>query len=254
MSDTEKRNNSGTEKEDHRNNETVVATDITAGYGDMRILTDVSMKANAGDIVSLIGPNGAGKSTLLKTIAGTLIPTSGEVLFNGSDVTSLPADERLKRGIAFVPQGRSVFSNMSVRENLLMGGYVMDDEQTRKRIDDVFEIFPALEESAEQSATSLSGGQQQMLELGRGLITEPDVLLVDEPSLGLAPAIVEDIFDVLRSLAAEDITVIMVEQNVYEALEISDRAFVLANGEMRFGGTPEEVLNDERLRELYLGK
>jgi branched-chain amino acid transport system ATP-binding protein len=233
---------------------TIVASDITAGYGDSEILTDVSMVANSGKIVTLMGPNGAGKSTLLSTIAGTLIPSSGEVRLQGSNITDLSASKRLKRGISIVPQGRSVFTDMSVRENLLMGGYTLESDETDERVEEIFELFPDLHDHANSPAKELSGGQQQMLELGRGLIVEPAVLLVDEPSLGLAPSIVEDIFDTLLTLASQEIAVVMVEQNVYSALEISDRAYVLADGKMQFSGTSDEILSDERLNELYLGK
>lgn len=229
---------------------------IVAGYGiGPDILTGLSLDIEEGRSYCIIGPNGAGKSTLLKVICGLLPPRSGKVVFQDSPLTGLRTDEVLHRGICFVPQDRSLFPDMTVRENMRMGGYILKDRQeVEKRIDAVFEMFPILKERHRQLAKTMSGGQQQMLLIGRALVLRPKVIMLDEPSLGLAPIVSRQIFDSMKELKTAGITIIVVEQNARIGLGFSEWGCVLDLGKLVFEGPSETVLNDPRIEELYLGR
>ena len=231
-------------------------TSVTAGYGHgPDILRGLSLEVEAGRTYCIIGPNGAGKSTLLKLIGGILSPRSGSIRFHGEEVGGLRPDQLLKRGICFVPQDPSLFTKMTVRQNLVMGGYLEPDRGVvRARIDEAFARFPILAEKERQLAGTLSGGQQQILLMARALMTEPDLMMIDEPSLGLAPQAADQIFDVISNLNELGITVLLVEQSVERGLAVSDWAFVLDLGSKRFEGTADAILADPRIRELYMGK
>jgi branched-chain amino acid transport system ATP-binding protein len=228
---------------------------IHAGYGKMEILRGVSLRVEAGQIVSIIGPNGAGKSTVFKTLFGLLPARQGQVRFAGEDVTNQAPAELLRRGMTYVPQGRNVFPLMTVEQNLRLGAYIrpraaaLDGE-----IERVYEIFPMLREARGKRAADLSGGQQQMLEMGRALLLGPRLMLLDEPTLGLAPLVFKEIFRIIDGLRQRGQTVLMVEQNAAKALEISDYAYVLELGLNRFEGSGEAIRTDERIRRLYLGR
>lgn len=230
--------------------------DIRAGYNSgPDILNGISFHLEAGIICCIIGPNGAGKSTLLRTIAGLLKPRRGEIYFQGKRVDGLRPDQVMRHGLCLVPQERGLFPDMTVRENLEMGGYVLNDRQlVRRRIEEVFEMFPMLREKAPVRARALSGGQQQMLAIGRALILRPALVMLDEPTLGLEPRVAEQIFETVRGLKAKGITVLMVEQNARKGLECADWGIVLDLGQKRFEGPAHTVLSDPRIRELYLGK
>ncbi|HEU4320589.1 MAG TPA: ABC transporter ATP-binding protein [Acidimicrobiia bacterium] len=229
---------------------------VRAGYGSgPDILTDVTIEVEQGRSYCVIGPNGAGKSTMLKVISGLLKPRDGEVVFEGSQIGGKRPDQILGAGICFVPQDRTVFPDMSVKENLVMGGYLVRDRATLNgRLQQVMEIFPILAERASQAAQSMSGGEQQLLALGRALMVEPKLMMVDEPSLGLAPQAARQVFETIRRLADElGVTILMVEQNVRRGLELADHAFVLDLGTKRFEGESAAIAEDPRVRDLYLG-
>ena len=229
--------------------------DIHAGYGKMEILRGVSLRVESGQVVSIIGPNGAGKSTVFKTLFGLLPVRRGTVRFAGEDITNRPPAELLRQGIAYVPQGRNVFPLMTVEENLRLGAYIrprssaLDDDVER-----VYDVFPMLREARRKRAADLSGGQQQMLEMGRALLLQPRLVLLDEPTLGLAPLVFKEIFRIIEDLRRRGQTILMVEQNAAKALEISDYAYVLELGLNRFEGSGQDIRNDERIRRLYLGR
>ena len=229
---------------------------ITAGYGvGPDILTGLSLDVEKGKSYCIIGPNGAGKSTLLRVICGLLHPRTGKVLHNGEDISKLRTDEILHRGICFVPQDFSLFPDMTVKENLRMGGYIMKDrKEVENRIEEVFDMFPILKEKSSDMAKTLSGGQQQMLAIGRSLILRPELIMLDEPSLGLAPVIIKQIFDSISRLKDAGMTIIMVEQNAHKGLEFAEWGCVLDLGTNRFEGPSETILSDSRIQELYLGK
>ncbi len=228
--------------------------EIDAAYGKVQILHGVSIDVYPGEVVSIIGPNGAGKSTVLKAIMGFLTPSAGEITFDGGPITGLRTDLVVRRGIAYVPQGRIVFKDMSVVENLEMGAYAVSDKaQVRRTMEQVFQIFPRLGERPKQAAGTMSGGEQQMLAMGRALMVEPRVVLMDEPSLGLAPRFVELVFEKIGELKAGGMTLLLVEQNAVKSLTISDRGYVLELGRNRFTGSGDALLADERVRKLYLG-
>lgn len=231
--------------------------DVRAGYGNgPDILTDVSIEVEEGGTYCIIGPNGAGKSTLLKTIAGLLHPRDGDVVFGGESIAGRRPDQVLQAGVCFVPQDRTIFPEMTVRENLVMGGFLLRDrKKVNARMSDLMDRFPRLAERADQMAQTMSGGEQQMLVMARALMIEPKLMMIDEPSLGLAPQISEQIFSIIRSLPSEmGITVLLIEQNVKKGLEVADRAFVLDLGTKRFEGDAATILDDPRIRDLYLGK
>jgi ABC-type branched-subunit amino acid transport system ATPase component len=232
----------------------LLAEHLTAGYGRIDILHDVGLAVRPGEIVSVIGPNGAGKSTTFKTIVGFLRPRAGRVVFNGEDITGLRTDLVLRRGLAYVPQGRIVFPQMTVRENLEMGGFIeRDGERLAAAMERVFALFPVLHERRRQKAGTMSGGEQQMVAMGRALMTEPKLILLDEPSLGLSPKFVTLIFDKLVQMKSTGYTLMLVEQNATRALAIADRAYVLELGKNRFEGPGRELLVDPEVKRLYLG-
>ena len=229
---------------------------VVAGYGGgPSILKGVNLTVQPGQVQCIIGPNGAGKSTLLKAISGLLTPREGEIIFKGERIDHLRPDQVLREGICLVPQERALFPHMSVRENLRMGGYVMQDrELLERRIDEVFALFPILKERSGQKAGTLSGGQQQMLTMGRTLVLKPEIVMLDEPSLGLAPKIAQQIFDMMRLFTEHNMTVLLVEQNARKGLQYSDWGCVLDLGKTMFDGPANTILSDPRIQELYLGK
>ncbi len=228
--------------------------DVRAGYDTMEILHGISMKVEAGQIVSIIGPNGAGKSTVFRTIFGLLPARQGRVLFGGEEVTNHSPQVLLRLGMAFVPQGRNVFPLMTVEENLLLGAYIRRRSPALlAAVDRVYGTFPVLRERRKARAGDLSGGQQQMLEMGRALLLQPKLILLDEPTLGLAPPVFKEVFQIIETLPRLGQTVLMVEQNAAKALLISDYAYVLELGKNRYEGSGEAIRNDERVRRLYLG-
>jgi len=232
---------------------------LEAGYGPLKVLKQVSLHVSAGEIVTLIGANGAGKSTLLRALSGLLATGGGEVLFNGTSIRGLPAERVVDLGIALVPEGRQVFAAMSVRENLILGGYVAvrrgrDGQGTLQALEQVYELFPVLRERSEQLAGTLSGGEQQMLAMGRALMTDPRLLMMDEPSMGLAPLIVRDIFRAIQRLRDEGRTVLLVEQNARAALRIADRGYVIETGKLVLEGEAGFLLSDREVQRAYLGK
>ena len=229
--------------------------DIHAGYGKMEILRGVSLRVESGHVVSIIGPNGAGKSTVFKTLFGLLPVRQGHVRFDGEDVTNLAPADLLHRGLTYVPQGRNVFPLMTVEQNLRLGAYIRPPSTgLEDDIERVYEIFPMLREARGKRAADLSGGQQQMLEMGRALLLRPRLVLLDEPTLGLAPIVFKEIFRIIRHLKERGQTILMVEQNAAKALEISDYAYVLELGLNRFEGSGEAIRTDQRIRRLYLGR
>ncbi len=230
------------------------AEKIHAGYGKMEILHGVSLEVRPQEMVSVIGPNGAGKSTAFKVIVGLLHPKSGRILFDGRDITRLMPYEVLRLGLAYVPQGRIVFPQMTVLENLEMGAYIEKEAgRVRKALQQVYSLFPILEERKRQVAGSLSGGEQQMVAIGRALMTSPKLILLDEPSLGLSPKIVTLIFEKLLEMKRAGYTMMVVEQNAAKALSVADRGYVLELGQNRFEGTGQALLNDPEVKRLYLG-
>ncbi|MFZ9552214.1 MAG: ABC transporter ATP-binding protein, partial [Hylemonella sp.] len=223
------------------------------GYKDFMILNKLSFKARRGAITLLIGPNGAGKSTVLKTLFGLLQPRQGRILLDGQLVNGISPKELLARGIAFVPQGRNLFGQLSVYENLELGGITLGMQTTHERIPEVLELFPRVKERIHSRAASLSGGEQKQLEVGRALLLRPRVLLIDEPSIGLSPLVVLDVFKLLRRLADQGTTVLMVEQNVKRALEYSDEAIALESGRLVLHKPAHDILNDPHMERLFLG-
>ena len=229
--------------------------DIHSGYGKMEILRGVSLRVEAGQVVSIIGPNGAGKSTVFKTLFGLLPARRGRVRFAGEDVTNRPPADLLRRGMTYVPQGRNVFPLMTVDENLRLGAYIRPrSAELEREVERVYETFPMLQAARRKRAAELSGGQQQMLEMGRALLLRPRLMLLDEPTLGLAPLVFREIFRIIEDLRRGGQTILMVEQNAAKALEISDYAYVLELGKNRFDGSGEAIRNDDRIRRLYLGR
>ncbi len=224
---------------------------VGAGYGRFNVLDDVSIEAEEGQIISILGANGAGKTTLVRTVSGLIRPTSGLISFDGRVISSTPPHEIARQGIVHVPEGRQLFSGLTVRENLEMGGYGKSRAERAALLHEVAALFPLLAERAGQRAGSLSGGQQQMLAIGRALMGRPRLLILDEPSLGLAPLLVEEVFQTVEQIGRSGITVILVEQHAARAIHLADRVFVLENG--RVAMTGEDVLDDEELRKTYLG-
>ncbi|HHY56948.1 MAG TPA: ABC transporter ATP-binding protein [Chloroflexi bacterium] len=229
--------------------------DVHTYYGKIHALKGVSLTVGKGEIVTLIGSNGAGKSTTLRTISGLLRPRQGDVRLNGQSITSTPPHKIVERGIGHVPEGRGVFPALTVLENLEMGAFLLrNDAEFKRRIELVFQVFPRLLERIEQKGGTLSGGEQQMLAIGRGLMQQPDILLLDEPSMGLAPLLVEEIFNIIRRLNEEHgTTILLVEQNAQAALQVADRAYVLETGRITISGTAQEMLHDPKVVAAYLG-
>jgi len=232
----------------------LLAEGLTAGYGKVPILHEVTLQVYAGEMVSVIGPNGAGKSTAFKTIVGFVRASSGRVTFDGEEITGLRPDQVLPRGLAYVPQGRIVFPQMTVLENLEMGAYIeLDRRRIREALERVNGLFPVLAERRGQKAGTLSGGEQQMLAIGRALMTRPKLIMLDEPSLGLSPKFVSLIFDTLVSMKEAGYTLMVVEQNAARALAVADRGYVLELGRNRFEGSGSALLADPDVKRLYLG-
>ena len=227
--------------------------DVVGGYGPLRILNGVNLVAPAGSITTLVGPNGAGKSTILKVIFGAADITSGSVLLGGRDVTRTPPRALLAQGVAFVPQGRNVFPTLSVRANLRLGATMLAAREIETRMSEVLLRFPRVAERIESQASALSGGEQKQLEIARALMLRPSVLLIDEPSIGLSPLIVQQVFGLLRNLTAKGLTVLMVEQNVKRALSISDFGVVLETGRVALAGDARELLGDPRMGRIFVG-
>lgn len=228
--------------------------DVNVYYGAIHALKGISIKVNEGEIVTLIGANGAGKTTTLKTISGVLKPKAGVVKFQGNEINKVNASNIVSLGISHVPEGRRVFASMSVMENLEMGAYSRTDKaEIKKDYEMVFETFPRLLERKNQMAGTLSGGEQQMLAIGRALMSRPKLLLLDEPSMGLAPLVVKQIFSIIKDINEKGTTVLLVEQNAAMALNIANRAYVIQNGRVEMEGSANELLNDEKVRSAYLG-
>lgn len=228
--------------------------DIHVYYGNIHALKGISLEINQGEIVTLIGANGAGKSTLLRTISGLLKPKNGDILFEGQSVAGNGAQAIVKKGISQVPEGRRVFSNMSVEENLELGAYIRKDKQgIREDFDKVYQLFPRLHERRKQQAGTMSGGEQQMLAMGRALMARPRLLLLDEPSMGLAPLLVKTIFRIIKEINQSGTTILLVEQNANMALSIADRSYVIETGKIVLSGTPDELNQSEQIRMAYLG-
>ena len=228
------------------------AEDITAGYTEIDILHDVNIRVRSGEIVSIIGPNGAGKSTLLKTIFGILRPRHGTVTLKDEDITGLKPDKIARKGISYVPQVDNVFPSMTIQENLEMGAFIRNDDYSQ-RLDEVYNLFPILSERKKQKVGQLSGGQRQMVAMGRALMLDPQVLLLDEPSAGLAPVLVSDIFEKIMEINATGVAMIIVEQNAKEALKMAQHGYVLAMGRNVLDDTGEALLANEEVGRLYLG-
>lgn len=226
---------------------------LSTGYGEIQVLWNISIEVKEGEVVALIGANGAGKSTLLQTIAGLIKPWKGEIYFKDVSITNLKMAERVRMGISYVPEGRELFPYMTVKDNLILGGYIRNRQEVKSTLDWVFNLFPRLKERQNQLAGSLSGGEQQMLSIGRGLMTKPKILMIDELSLGLAPIIVEMLIGVLREIKKEGVTILLVEQDVGVALEVSEEAYVLENGRVTMKGKSNMLIKDAHVREAYLG-
>jgi len=228
---------------------------LYVSYGPIEAIHGVSFEIKDGEIVSILGSNGAGKTTILKTISGILKPKSGIIAFDGKVIGGLDPSEIVKLGIIHVPEGRHIFPDLTVKENLILGGYFLNQKEIRANLDYVFQIFPILKDRINEKAGSLSGGEQQMLAIGRGLMAKPKILLLDEPSLGLAPIVITTIFNILYDLSKkEGLSVLLVEQNAKKALNISDRAYVLMNGVIILSGLSSELKDREEVKKLYLGR
>ncbi len=227
---------------------------VSAFYGDVQAVWDISLSVSSGSLVTLLGANGAGKTTTLRTISGLLRPASGRIVYNGHDITGLPAHEVAALGISLVPEGRQLFPKMTVEENLLVGSYLKRARAHRRRnLERVYELFPRLAERRSQVAETLSGGEQQMLAIGRGLMQEPELVMFDEPSLGLAPILVREIFDIILELHRQGLTIFLVEQNVHYAMKIADYCYIIENGRVVREGDPAELEQDPEVRRAYLG-
>jgi branched-chain amino acid transport system ATP-binding protein len=229
--------------------------DLQVYYGMIHAIKGISFDVNQGEVIALIGANGAGKTTTLHTITGLLAPKSGSVLFEGKDITKVPAHKIVSMGMAHVPEGRRVFAELSVYENLKMGAYTRKDKkEIEESLANVYKRFPRLEERKNQMAGTLSGGEQQMLAMGRALMSKPKIILMDESSMGLSPIFVNEIFDIIRAVSESGTTVLLVEQNAKKALSISDRAYVLETGTITMSGKAKDLLEDEAVKKAYLGE
>lgn len=228
---------------------------VHAGYGELKVLKEITFQVQSGEIVTLIGSNGAGKTTILNTICGVVRARAGRVQFAGEDVTRVATPEIAKRGIAHVPEGRKLFTDMTVLENLELGAFLRrDTPEIRRDIEHMYDLFPILRERRQTRAGALSGGEQQMCAIARGLMSRPRILLLDEPSLGLSPKLVGQIFDIIRTVNQEGVTVLLVEQNAHMALSTANRGYVLATGEITLTGTGQDLLGNDMVRKLYLGE
>lgn len=227
---------------------------INAGYGYLQVLRNVSIAVNDGEFVSILGPNGAGKTTTLRTISGLIKPSTGKIHYNNEDITVLSTHEIVHRGISYVTENMNLFVNMTVFENLLMGAYIVkDDRRVRKTVNLIFDVFPRLAERKNQLAGTLSGGERKMLAIARGIMSNPKLILIDEPSLGLQPNLVDSVFDTLVKLHREGITILLVEQDVIASLEITQRTYLLEKGEIVLEGKSEELKNNPHIKNVYVG-
>jgi branched-chain amino acid transport system ATP-binding protein len=229
------------------------ADDVTTGYGKNEIVHEVSLDVAAGESVCIIGPNGAGKSTVLKALTGYLPCWSGEVWLDGENVTDLETEALIGRGLSLVPQGSSTFPEMTVKEHLDMGAWLISDDEKAENLAELFDLFPRLEERLDQKVKTMSGGEQQMVSLARALVIDPEILVLDEPSLGLAPNLVDTIFDLINAVQDAGVSVLMVEQNATKALKNTDRGYVIEMGSVRFADESGALLEDQQVKELYLG-
>ncbi len=227
--------------------------DLSVNFGGIKAVNDISLSVEKGKIITLIGANGAGKSTILKSVSGTIKPQSGEIIFEGENICGLSPDKIVSRGVTLVPEGRRVFPNLTVLENLKIGAYLRKDSLASD-IEYVYSLFPRLKERNWQLAGTLSGGEQQMLAVGRALMARPKLIMMDEPSLGLAPLVVKDIFNIIKTINESGITVLLIEQNANMALKTADYGFVIETGNITLSGTGEELLSNESVKEAYLGK
>ncbi len=228
--------------------------DLCVSYGAIKALRGISFEVEKGEIITLIGSNGAGKTTTLHSVSNIIKKQSGTILFDGEDITNLAADKIVAKKLIQVPEGRRVFANLSVQENLELGAYLRKDKAgIAKDMEHVFSLFPRLKERLKQAAGTLSGGEQQMLAIGRALMSQPDLLLLDEPSMGLAPILVDEIFEIIKRINADGTTILLVEQNAFKALSVADRAYVLETGEITKSGKAAELLNDDSVKKAYLG-
>ena len=228
------------------------AKNLIGGYGGVNIIEDCSFEVDQGEIVSILGPNGAGKSTAMKAILGILNNSSGEISLNGQDITKLKTQDRIKSGISFVPQTNNIFTELTVQENLEMGAFLFDGD-INKRINEMYTLFPIIKEKKDQSAGELSGGQRQQVALARALMTNPKVLMLDEPTAGVSPIVMDEIFQHILNIKKQNIAVLMVEQNARQALEISDRGYILVTGKNVYEGNGDYLLNDSEIRKSFLG-
>ncbi len=227
---------------------------LCVSYGAIKALRGISFEVDKGEIITLIGSNGAGKTTSLHAVSNIIKKQEGSIIFEGEDITSMPADKIVKRNLIQVPEGRRVFANLTVRENLELGAYLRNDKaEIAKDMEHAYELFPRLRERVKQAAGTLSGGEQQMLAMARALMSKPRLLLLDEPSMGLAPILVDEIFEIIRRINADGVTVLLVEQNAFKALSIADRAYVLETGEIKMSGKASDLANDSSVKDAYLG-
>lgn len=231
---------------------TLELRDVVGGYGDTQILHGVSITVDPGEIVVIIGPNGAGKSTAIKAVFGLLKLTGGQVFLEGEDITNMPPEQVVRHGVCYVPQTANIFPSLSVEENLEMGAFVRDDDFT-PRLNEIYDLFPPLKEKRRQTAGTLSGGQRQMVAMGKALMLEPRILLLDEPTAGLSPKFRGEIFAIVKTVHAAGIPILMVEQNAKQALKIADRGYVLVDGRNKFTGTGRELLDDPDVASMFLG-
>lgn len=227
---------------------------VSAGYGDLKALFDVSLEVDEGECVTIVGSNGAGKTTLLRAVSGTIPLTSGRILWKGDDITAMPAHQRPELGIAHIPQGRGILNTMSIYDNLMLGGYCKRTRQKRKELmEEVLELFPVLKGRLKHLAGSLSGGQQQMVAIARALMLEPTLLVLDEPSLGLAPIVVEEVFEIIERVKEQRCSILLIEQNLVQALGVAERGYVLETGRVALHGPSGELLVNEDVKKAYLG-
>ncbi len=225
---------------------------VAGGYGETQILHGVSMTVGVGEIVAIIGPNGAGKSTAMKSVFGLLNLTQGKVLLNGEDITNLPTEKVVRHGVCYVPQTENIFPSLTVQENLEMGAYIRNDD-FRPRLNEIFELFPPLAEKRKQAAGTLSGGQRQMVAMGKAIMVEPKILLLDEPTAGLSPKFRYEIFDIIKTVHETGTPILMVEQNAKQALAVANRGYVLVDGKNKIEGTGTDLLNNPDVAEMFLG-
>ncbi len=229
--------------------------DLQVYYGVINAIKGVSFEVNKGEVIALIGANGAGKTTILHTITGLVAPKSGKIIFEGRDLVKVPAHKIISLGLSHVPEGRRVFQQLTVYENLQLGAFILKDQkQINKNLEYVYEHFPRLKERKNQVAGTLSGGEQQMLAMGRALMSNPSILLMDEPSMGLSPLLVNEIFRIIKEVSSDGTTVLLVEQNAKKALSIADRAYVLETGKISLEGRATDLINDEKVKKAYLGE